>query len=347
MRGGRRHRRSERGLRAHPAGARVVVLDHGEVGGGETGRTSAHLSNALDDRYHRLAQMHGADRARLAASSHTTAIEPIEGNAREASDIDCDFRRVDGYLFATPGRPEAELDRELEAARAAGLDVERVTSAPLPFDTGPALRFARQAQIYPVAYVAVWPRRSPPARAASTPACMPWPSSRPTAACGSSSRARGAPSRATSSTRPTRRSPARPGSPSRQAAYRTYVIAVEVPTGHVPLGLYWDTDAPYHYARIARHAAAARAPASSAVRITAPARIAIPLVTGRSSRAGRAPASSGPARSSIGGPVRSWSPPTAWRSSARAPTSTASSSSPATPATASPTGRSPASSCPR
>ncbi len=32
-------------------GRSVVVLDDGPIGGGETGRTTAHLSNALDDRY--------------------------------------------------------------------------------------------------------------------------------------------------------------------------------------------------------------------------------------------------------------------------------------------------------
>ena len=33
------------------AGQSVIVLDDGPVAGGETGRTTAHLSNALDCRY--------------------------------------------------------------------------------------------------------------------------------------------------------------------------------------------------------------------------------------------------------------------------------------------------------
>ena len=47
-------------------GRRVVVLEDGAVGGGETGRTTAHLSNALDDRYHVLERLHGQEGARLA-----------------------------------------------------------------------------------------------------------------------------------------------------------------------------------------------------------------------------------------------------------------------------------------
>jgi len=33
------------------AGKRVVVLDKEQIGSGESGRTTAHLANALDDRY--------------------------------------------------------------------------------------------------------------------------------------------------------------------------------------------------------------------------------------------------------------------------------------------------------
>ena len=36
------------------AGSRVVVLESGELGSGETCRTTAHLASALDDRFVRL-----------------------------------------------------------------------------------------------------------------------------------------------------------------------------------------------------------------------------------------------------------------------------------------------------
>src|SRR4051812_41004689 len=56
------------------AGKSVVVLEDGTIGSGATGRTTAHLSNALDDRYHELERIHGAKAAKLAAESHTAAI---------------------------------------------------------------------------------------------------------------------------------------------------------------------------------------------------------------------------------------------------------------------------------
>jgi len=78
------------------------VLDDGPIGGGETGRTTAHLASAVDDRYFHLEQKFGRGGARIVAESHTTAIDYIEAMARELT-IDCDFRRVDGYLIKPPG----------------------------------------------------------------------------------------------------------------------------------------------------------------------------------------------------------------------------------------------------
>src|ERR1044071_576941 len=78
-------------------GRSVVVLDDGPVGGGDPGRTTAHLSNALDDRYYNLERLHGERGARLAAESHTAAIDCIERITRE-EEIDCDLERLEGYL---------------------------------------------------------------------------------------------------------------------------------------------------------------------------------------------------------------------------------------------------------
>src|SRR3954465_2168061 len=59
-------------------GKKVVVLDDGPIGGGETGRTTAHLTNAMDDRIYWLEHVHGPEGARLAVSSHGAAINRIQ-----------------------------------------------------------------------------------------------------------------------------------------------------------------------------------------------------------------------------------------------------------------------------
>src|SRR5262249_22072092 len=57
---------------------KVTVLDDGPIGGGQTERTSAHLANAIDDRYFEIERLHGERGAQLAARSHTAAIDQIE-----------------------------------------------------------------------------------------------------------------------------------------------------------------------------------------------------------------------------------------------------------------------------
>src|SRR5207248_11006917 len=60
------------------AGKKVVVLDDGPIGGGESGRTTAHLTWAMDDRIYRLESVHGEANTRLIVESHMAAVNRIE-----------------------------------------------------------------------------------------------------------------------------------------------------------------------------------------------------------------------------------------------------------------------------
>src|SRR4030095_11071401 len=135
-------------------GRDVVLLDDVQVGGGMTGRTTAHLVNALDDRYYELEKILGQEFSRLSAESHTAAIDRIEKIVRDEK-LDCDFARVDGYLFLPPGGSVTDLKRELEAIHRAGLrEVERVDRIPVgTFTTTGVLRFPRQAEFHPLKYL--------------------------------------------------------------------------------------------------------------------------------------------------------------------------------------------------
>jgi glycine/D-amino acid oxidase-like deaminating enzyme len=122
---------------------------------GEAGRTTAYLVGALDDRFFELERLHGQKGSRLVAESHSAAIDRIEAIVTTET-IDCDFTRLDGYLFV-PSRESTDiLERELKATHRAGLTgVEFVERAPLSsFDTEPSLRFPRQAQFHPMKYLA-------------------------------------------------------------------------------------------------------------------------------------------------------------------------------------------------
>jgi glycine/D-amino acid oxidase-like deaminating enzyme len=74
-------------------GKAVIVLDDGPIGGGMTARTTAHLTNALDDRFYELERLFGEEGSRLAAQSHTAAIDRVESIVRDEK-IDCEFERI-------------------------------------------------------------------------------------------------------------------------------------------------------------------------------------------------------------------------------------------------------------
>jgi glycine/D-amino acid oxidase-like deaminating enzyme/nitrite reductase/ring-hydroxylating ferredoxin subunit len=135
------------------AGKQVVVLEDGLVGSGETGRTTAHIVNALDDRYSEIESFFGEEGSRKAAESHTAAINLIEKIVTDEQ-IDCDFKRVDGYLFLHPTDKQKTLDEELEATHKAGIATEMVYSVPgIPSEKGPSLKFPNQAQFHPLKYL--------------------------------------------------------------------------------------------------------------------------------------------------------------------------------------------------
>lgn len=100
-------------------GREVTVIDDGLIGGGETCRTTAHLTSAIDDRIYRIEEWHGAQKAKLAAEAHQSAIDKIEDIVKE-EEITCDFERLDGYLIEAANSDD-DLEEELAAAHRAGI----------------------------------------------------------------------------------------------------------------------------------------------------------------------------------------------------------------------------------
>ncbi len=232
-------------------GKKVVVVDDGPIGGGETGRTTAHLTWAMDDRFYRLERVHGARNTRLIAESHAAAVNRIE-QITQLEQIDCDFMRVDGYLMsAKPGDSES-MREELQAAHRAGLvDVTLMERAPIPgYESGTTLRFPRQAQFHPLAYVAALARAivtkhggeiycdSAVEKVEGGSPCTVTLSNGKTITAGAVCVCTNASISDYVRTH------------AKMAPYRTYVVAFAVPRGSVDAALYWDDADPYHYVRV-------------------------------------------------------------------------------------------------
>lgn len=231
-------------------GRKVVVLDDGPIGGGETGRTTAHIVNALDDRYFELERLHGSHGTRLAAESHTAAINKVE-EIVTTENIDCDFLRLDGYLFEPPDGDPEDLNRERDACTRAGLTVELVPRAPVPFDTGPALKFPRQAQFHPLRYLrglAIAVQNKGGQIFTGTFA------EEMTGGAGCKVKSKSGRTVTAQAIVVATNTPVndRVIIHSKQMPYRTYVIGAEIPRGAIEPILLWDDDMPYHYVRLMR-----------------------------------------------------------------------------------------------
>lgn len=133
------------------AGKRVAVLEARRVGSGVTGGTTAHITEAIDTRYHVLESKFGRAGARLAAESSRAAIELI-AELQSRFSIPCGFERVPGYFFTARDEGVEDVQQELESAGRAGLLVA-AAPCPLPILVKAAIRFEDQAQFHPLAYV--------------------------------------------------------------------------------------------------------------------------------------------------------------------------------------------------
>jgi glycine/D-amino acid oxidase-like deaminating enzyme/nitrite reductase/ring-hydroxylating ferredoxin subunit len=135
------------------AGRKITLVEDGLIGSGETGRTTAHLTCALDDRYYTIEKAFGVEGSQKAAESHMAAIDWIETTVNEEQ-IDCNFERIDGFLFIHPSDTKENLEKELEATQKAGLQTSWMDHVPgLPAETSPCIRFPRQGQFHIMRYL--------------------------------------------------------------------------------------------------------------------------------------------------------------------------------------------------
>ncbi|HXK39222.1 MAG TPA: FAD-dependent oxidoreductase, partial [Candidatus Paceibacterota bacterium] len=162
--------------------------------------------------------------------------------------IDCDFSRLDGYLFEAEDNDD-DLDEELETAHRLGLtQIEMVERAAVKeFDTGRALRFPNQGQFHILKYLSGLAKiiEQNGGRLFSSTRAVEW-------------KGEGSPQVKTGDGRIVTAGsivlatnyPIMSKMFAKLPAYRTYAIGVRIPKGSVEKVLLWDTGDPYHYIRI-------------------------------------------------------------------------------------------------
>ncbi|MBS1494848.1 MAG: FAD-dependent oxidoreductase [Bacteroidetes bacterium] len=229
-------------------GKQVVIIDDGKIGDGETCRTTAHITNVIDDRYYEIERIHGKENAKLAAESQTAAINAIEEIINHEK-IDCDFKRVNGYLLFKPDEDADELQKEYEACVRAGLQIEIAETSPLESFNYPCLKFPNQAEFHPLKFL------NGLCEVILKYGGKIYTNSH---AEGIEENDEGAKiTLANKSVITAKNVVTATNSPisdylaihTKQAPYRTYVIGYTIPENYIAEGLYWDDADPYHYIR--------------------------------------------------------------------------------------------------
>lgn len=229
-------------------GLSVALIEALSIGDGETSRTTAHIAPPDED-YAALESRHGLETARMVADSFRAALELIERNV-QTEHIACDLERLDGYLFSCGTSPHVALDRELAAARRAGVEAFKEDTLPLaPSVAGPpVLRFPGQGQFHPLRYLAGLAKAITRKRGVIY--------------CGTRGLEIEERHGHALVTTPTGRIIAdhvvvatntpfseRVAMHTKQNAYQTYVVAAHLRKGSTPRALLWDDADPYHYVR--------------------------------------------------------------------------------------------------
>jgi glycine/D-amino acid oxidase-like deaminating enzyme/nitrite reductase/ring-hydroxylating ferredoxin subunit len=231
-------------------GEQVAILDRGRIASGITARTSGHLAPLCDDLTSAMIELRGEEISRAFYESQASAVDRIE-EVQKRERIDCDFRRLDGYLFQALDTDSEIIDEELDAVRKVGAPVDRLVGVPLAgCDKQHALRYPRQATFHPLKYLQGL------ARTIETKGGMFYPE---TVVGRVEERDDGSVVVTTErGTITAKAAVVATNAPiidsfalhTKMAPYRTYAMAFSISRGAIPDALYWDTLDPYHYVRL-------------------------------------------------------------------------------------------------
>lgn len=252
-------------------GSDVVLLEAHSLGGGQTARTTAHLSDFPDTGFEMLLSHHGLDNTRHVAAALRQAIRKIEENINSGP-FSCDFQSLNGYLSSGRSPGEQRLYAEFNAMEKIGVHEmsQQVGQSILPGISDFHLRLEGQAQFNPLLYLmslahqlrGLGARIYCHTRAESIQGgqAVKVKTSRQDNqnALGQS------PKTSNLGVVTARFVIVATNTPindrfvihTKQAPYTTYAVTARIPSGTVEPGLYWDCEQPFHYVRTFEQGAA-------------------------------------------------------------------------------------------
>lgn len=127
---------------------RTVVLESWTIGSGTSGHSTGNLYAPVDERLYEIRKHFNEDTLKKVVQSRRQSIDLIEEIIRKYS-IDCDFIRTDWNLYTEEEKQNGTLEKEYQAALAAGLDASLTEENKLSFKTEKILSIRNQAQFNP------------------------------------------------------------------------------------------------------------------------------------------------------------------------------------------------------
>ncbi|MGZ7108218.1 MAG: NAD(P)/FAD-dependent oxidoreductase [Methanobacterium sp.] len=134
------------------SGFKVALIEANRIVKDVSVGTTAKISAAPNIIYHRLISNLGRDKAQKFADASMKSLEKISEIVKERN-IDCNFHRLPLYIYSESYGKMDEIKDECKAAKELGLPVSYNENVPLPFKTGPAIKYDNQAQFHPRKYL--------------------------------------------------------------------------------------------------------------------------------------------------------------------------------------------------
>ena len=133
-------------------GKKVIVLEKGDIGEKVSGNTTGKITSQHGLFYEHLIKDFGVEYARKYLEANEDAIKNIK-EIIENEKIECEYSERNAYVYTTKEDEVIQIEKEAEAVRKIGKNVNLRTVLKLPFDIKAAIEFEGQAQFHPRKYM--------------------------------------------------------------------------------------------------------------------------------------------------------------------------------------------------
>lgn len=136
-------------------GQEVIILEAGEIAGGQTKNTTAKITGQHGLIYHNMIKKAGMEKAKGYSMANEAAIKAYKEIIQKEG-ISCHFEMLPSFLYSIEEKGKELLQKEAEAAIRLGIKAyfaERDRQQELPFPITGQVCFEQQAQFHPLEFI--------------------------------------------------------------------------------------------------------------------------------------------------------------------------------------------------